>query len=140
MSNMLQPILAGLDPKVVYAVVVLFAIIIILAIVKKAAKIAIFMTILTACIYLLAPAAKDFQQNYSINVDKGAVHIVTDGQEYTIDDFAKIKEAKLVYNGKQEIDVKIKYADTFLNFTVPVFMGDTIKDYFDSHDVAYEVE
>lgn len=140
MENMLQPILAELDPKVVYIVVAMFALLVVLAIVKKALKIAIVVAVFGSCIFLLAPAAKEFQSNFKINTEQGAIHLLSEGQEYTIDNFANIKKATLIYNGKQQIEVDIEYNESFLNFTVPAFMGEQIKEFFDSHDVKYKIQ
>lgn len=140
MDNMLQPILAELDPNIVYLVVAVFAVLLVLTVIKKAIKLTIIVAVITGCVFMLAPMAEDFQERYQFTVEDSQVILKVDGREYIIDNPTNIKEAKLVYTGKQTIDVVIKYTDTNLGFTVPVFMGDTIKDFFEEYDVKYKVE
>lgn len=140
MDNILQPILAELDPSVVYIVVAVFAVLLVLTIIKKAIKLAIIVAIITGCIFMLAPMAEDFQEKYSFTVESDQLIIKTGGREYKLNNPTAIKEAKLVYTGKQTIDVKIKYTDTNLNFTIPVFMGEGIKDFLEQYDIPYKVE
>lgn len=140
MDNLLQPILAELDPTVVYIVVGLFAVLLILTVIKKAVKLALIVAIIMGCVFMLAPMAEDFQEKYSVVTETDQILIKVDGREYEINNPTAIKEAKLVYTGKQTIDVKIKYTDTNLNFNVPVFMGEGIKEFFEKHNIAYKVE
>lgn len=140
MSSMLEPFLAELDPTIVYIVIGLFAVLLLITIIKKAIKFTIVVAAIIACLVLVVPMAQDFQSKYQFDIKDGAAHLVTEGQEVIVGELDKIKEVKFTYNGLNGVDVKIKYTDTNMGFTVPSFLAESLQEYFDKYNIDYKIE
>jgi hypothetical protein len=140
MSSLVEPFLAELDTKVVLVMICAFAILLALTILKRALKLAIFVGVVIAALFLVIPVAQDFQKNYHFEIENGKANIVSEGQNVTVDDLDNIKKVKFVYNGLNGVDVHITYKDTSMSFNVPSFLAESLQDYFDSYHITYEIQ
>lgn len=140
MTSMLEPILAELDPRILWVIVGLFVALLIITLIKKAIKLTLTVACIIAALMILMPMAEDFQSKYNFDIEDGKAYITTEGQEFIIEELSKVKEAKFIYNGINGVDVSIKYTDTNMNFNVPSFLAESIQEYFDKYDIPYKIE
>lgn len=140
MSSLIQPILAELDPTIVMIVIAMFVVLLIITIIKKAIKFVIMTTVIIGVLILSIPAAKSFQENYNFEIKDNAAYIISQGQDYVIDDIGKIKSATFIYNGLNGVDVQIKYIDTNFSINLPSFMAESLQKFFDKYGIAYKIQ
>ena len=140
MTSMLEPLLAELDPKIIWIIVGLFVALLIITLIKKAIKLTLTVACVIVALMILTPMAEDFQSKYKFDIADGKAYITAEGQEFIIEELNKVKDAKFVYNGLNGVDVSIKYTDTNMNFNVPSFLAESIQEYFDKYDIPYKIE
>lgn len=140
MLSMFEPFLAELDPMIVWVVIGLFAVLLLITIIKKAIKFTIIVAAIIAGLVLVVPVAQDFQSKYQFEITDGKAVVVTDGQQVIVDNVGKIDKVTFTYNGLNGVDVEIKYTDTRMNFNVPSFLAESLQSYFDKYDIKYKIE
>lgn len=140
MISMFEPFLAELDPTIVYIVIALFAVLLLITVIKKAIKFTIIVACIIAGLVLVVPVAQDFQSKYSFDIKNGAAHVMTEGHELIVGELDKIKSVKFTYNGLNGVDVDIKYTDTNMKFNVPSFLAESLQEYFDKYQINYKIE
>ena len=140
MLSMFEPFLAELDPMIVWVVIGLFAVLLLITVIKKAIKFTIIVAAIIAGLVLVIPVAQDFQSKYQFEIADGKAMVVTDGQQVIIDNIGKVENVVFTYNGLNGVDVSIKYTDTNMKFNVPSFLAESIQEYFDKYDIKYKIE
>lgn len=138
MTTMLEPILGNLDNRIVIVFIVIMAICLILALIKKVFKVAIFVAILAIAASFLMPIAKDFQEKYQFSLEDGTAIIKVEGQEYKLDRI-ECKNIEMENKGSAGYELRAETSDGTLDIIVPTFMLDSVKHFAERYGIPIEV-
>lgn len=138
MINMLEPILANVDTKVILIVAGILVISGILAIIKKVVKLGLVMLVVAILVSTLIPMAQSFQEKYSINVSNGVIALKVDGKEYNIDK-ENCKSITIENKGLSTYLVSAEFNAGRLAITMPGFMVNKIKDFGEKHKIPIKM-
>ncbi len=134
----LEGVLSQIDPNVIYVVVGILFISIVLALIKKAIKIALVVVVISVLLGGLAPMAKDFQANHKISVENGVVKIFVKGNTLELNKDL-IKKIELVNKGVSGYKLKVTYEDGLSTIDIPDYMVNTVKMFVKENDVPIEM-
>ena len=132
-------ILSQLDPNIIYVCVGIMVVTLIIAIIKRAVKIALVITVVSVLVYSLAPMASEYQDKFSIHVGEGNVlEMNIDGHEYKVggeDSGIKSTEFERLSDGNYNL--KIMFQNGEIQYIeVPGFMRDAVVKYFDTNEIT----
>ncbi|MBR1453448.1 MAG: hypothetical protein IJ593_02220 [Lachnospiraceae bacterium] len=145
-------LLSTLDPNIVYMCVAVLAVLVILALVKKAFKIAAVIVVIAILFGFIAPMATEYQKNFSITSEDGVLTLTVNGEQYVlntkevkdkygeVDNSDKILNVEMQRLASGEYTLTIKYADGNIGkFDVPGFMRSPIISFLDKYNVKHKL-
>lgn len=138
MNLIFGEVLSQLDSRLVYILAGLLAISVIIALIKKAIKLAIIVGVIAFAISSLGPMASDFQNKYQLEVNRDKAVITIDNQKTQL---SKEDVSKLLFvnNGLSGYTITVKYNDGIGSVNVPTFMVKSIKDFAENQGIPVEV-
>lgn len=140
MIGLLEPILAQVKTEYIIIFVGIMVICAILAIIKKAFKVGVIVVVLGLFVGMLAPMAKDFQKNYSFNIENGTAMIKIQGQEFEIDK-DEVKSFVLENKNGKEYTLAVSFTDgSNLGIRVPTFMRDSLVEFAEHYHINHEIK
>lgn len=144
MSIFIDQMLGSIDPMIIYVCVFMLAFVAVLSIIKKVIWLGICILVLAAGVYVIAPMAKEYQENFSIyvNDETNALVMVIDGREISIggeyDDEIGINDIDIERLSSGEYELVIKYNNNEISkFQVPGFMRKPIVNYLNKNSYEY---
>lgn len=138
MNMIFGEVLSQLDSKLMYILGGLLIMTVIVALIKKAIKIAITVGLIAFCVTSLGPIAKDFQNKYKMEVDKYKAIITIDNQK-TVLNKEEIKSIQLINHGLSGYTLNITYKDGVASINIPNFMMNKVKSFAENSDIQVEV-
>lgn len=138
MESFLAPILGEVDTRLLIVLAVGLVIFLILAILKKALKLAIGIGIAAIIIIYAVPMATEFQKDYKFEVADGVAVVTIKGKEFELDkDY--ITDISLVNEGLSGWRAEIASEDGVTHVVIPQFMYESVKGFANKYSIPIEV-
>ena len=132
--SFLSALYSVLDPTLLKGGITVLALLVVLSIVKKAVKLAVFIAIVAIGVSFLLPVARELREKYSISMDGEQLVMVVDGQTIRIGgDADLIRDMTLAKNTDGAYIVTVVYGSPGgkTSFEIPPFMRWAFQAYID---------
>lgn len=132
--------MSQVDTKVLYIVAAIVGISLILALIKKAAGLAIVLAVLLIVTGVGIPKVNEFQEKFSISMEESVLKLKINGEEMTVNT-GNIDKIKITAYGLSEHVVS--FSNSYggqTKVSVPSYMTPIIQEIFENKDVDIEVE
>lgn len=138
MKDIIEQILANVDHRILIAIAVILVISFIFALVKKIAKLAIFIAAVAIIVTIGIPAAKDFQDKYQFNIVEGQAVVMIEGKKFILDK-EECKNITIEMTEDKKYEMEAVISGNTVEVEIPSFMVKGIESFANSNGIPITV-